>query len=593
MKPIGPLLLNSMSAWHILYDGQPLGPLSREEFLDFIANKNPSELYFWKEGLDDWTLAASVDAIASRMQITTEHLDKPAKSESNVVLPHAAGRPPRTQLKYVLAATGLLLFAGGSLLFLRGDTAEKNAELPPTEQTPPTPVVKAQAIEETRSPQPQRYDQRPKFPGILDSPAMRAFRSDAVQRRIFERERADAKSIFDPPTSSPLSLLETSDLRPHAIRVMRGGTEAEITGGFRLGLTHAFEEVLKKWPSIKVVHLDSGGGRAMEASSLFRLIKRRGLSTYVSTKCMSACAIAFTAGKQRYLMRDAVLGFHKAAGEGGKEVPFDLLQERLLTEAGLDKAFIEKAINTPHKGIWKPDIARLLKARVVTSVTDDTQFAASGFGDISREEFANSLTTISFYKAVRDKFPVEFARAANSAYDGIIDGKNRSEVFAMIRANVSVVTRRAFPFADDDVLADFAELKAAQYSALMKDPTACYGFATGRHQKPYQHLLPSDLMTRETSLQERAVRTATRRDKIDPDAIRAVTQKVLDNLRAAGTTPAQIDALSAKEIAPEKYDDFCKTLSGYYEQIAKLPRHDAAVFMRAQSETAQRRAEAR
>jgi hypothetical protein len=51
------------------------------------------------------------------------------------------------------------------------------------------------------------------------------------------------------------------DIRAYSIRVMRDGTEAEIVGGFKYGLTNDFGVVTKANRQIKVVHLDSIGGR--------------------------------------------------------------------------------------------------------------------------------------------------------------------------------------------------------------------------------------------------------------------------------------------------------------------------------------------
>jgi hypothetical protein len=51
-----------------------------------------------------------------------------------------------------------------------------------------------------------------------------------------------------------------------SIRVMRSNTEVEITGGFKYGLTDAFERVLETYPSIMTVHLDSIGGLARPRS---------------------------------------------------------------------------------------------------------------------------------------------------------------------------------------------------------------------------------------------------------------------------------------------------------------------------------------
>ena len=105
------------------------------------------------------------------------------------------------------------------------------------------------------------------------------------------------------------------DIR-YAMRTMRDGAEAEIAGGFKYGLTNDFQKLLSTSGKLRVVHLDSIGGRVGEAIALNEVIRANGLDTYVSSKCMSACTIAFAGGTRRILRKGAVLGFHAASFPG-------------------------------------------------------------------------------------------------------------------------------------------------------------------------------------------------------------------------------------------------------------------------------------
>jgi len=87
-----------------------------------------------------------------------------------------------------------------------------------------------------------------------------------------------------------MAVLNDPGIPDYTIRVMRDRTQAEISGGFKYGLTNDFIKVLDA-NRIRVVHLDSVGGRVGEAEKLFKLIRARGLDTYVSSKCLSALHI--------------------------------------------------------------------------------------------------------------------------------------------------------------------------------------------------------------------------------------------------------------------------------------------------------------
>ncbi len=163
------------------------------------------------------------------------------------------------------------------------------------------------------------------------------------------------------------------DIPPYSIRISKDGTEAEITGGFKYGLTDEFAVITKNARHLRFVHLDSAGGRLGEAEKLFTLIRERGLNTYVSSRCFSACTLAFAGGRERVLKRGATLGFHKAEFPGVSENEFDDLQYKVFNAAGFDSRFIERALSTPHKDLWMPLPDVLLAAGVITGVTDGTR----------------------------------------------------------------------------------------------------------------------------------------------------------------------------------------------------------------------------
>src|SRR5438270_6609347 len=97
-----------------------------------------------------------------------------------------------------------------------------------------------------------------------------------------------------------------------------------------------------------ILVLDSVGGRLGEGEKLYELIRSRGLDTYVSSQCVSACTMAFAGGHNRYLREGAVLGFHKGAFPGANDGGLDQVQKAIFVRAGFDAAFITKALSTPN-----------------------------------------------------------------------------------------------------------------------------------------------------------------------------------------------------------------------------------------------------
>jgi len=100
-------------------------------------------------------------------------------------------------------------------------------------------------------------------------------------------------------------------LGPHAIRLLPGGTEVEFVGAITWGSAGELGKLLETHPEIRVIHLNSQGGRMPEADALRNLIQQHGLTTYTSGSCSSGCTVAFLGGRERWLGEGARLGFHQ------------------------------------------------------------------------------------------------------------------------------------------------------------------------------------------------------------------------------------------------------------------------------------------
>jgi hypothetical protein len=164
------------------------------------------------------------------------------------------------------------------------------------------------------------------------------------------------------------------DLGTHRIRLLLGGSELEFSGGMSAGVTQELRQALDANPRIGVVHLNSAGGLVSEGRQMFQLIHERQLITTTDKYCVSACALAFLGGRERYLAPAARLGFH---GEFSDVVSkstvlaaeqTDMLFMRSL---GIPADFVDKAFSTPSDQLWMPTVSELEAANVITGVSSD------------------------------------------------------------------------------------------------------------------------------------------------------------------------------------------------------------------------------
>lgn len=172
----------------------------------------------------------------------------------------------------------------------------------------------------------------------------------------------------------------------YRITVSEDVTTIEINGGIGFQLAEKVADELTVNPDINTIHLNSYGGRLDEAHRLRTLIAQKGLTTYASERCYSACAIAFLGGRERILHKDAKLGFHQPSillqqtslDSSNKKNDIRNVnklikkEKQMLLEAGITPLFVEKVMSTPSDEMWYPKHERLLKEGIISRITEES-----------------------------------------------------------------------------------------------------------------------------------------------------------------------------------------------------------------------------
>lgn len=163
----------------------------------------------------------------------------------------------------------------------------------------------------------------------------------------------------------------------YALTLSDGGRLIRMTGAFELGLTRSLATLLRDNPGVEGIILDSDGGYVAEGRGVARLIRDRGLDTYVFGVCKSACTTAFIGGRSRMLSEHGRLGFHQYWLEDGyPDVLLDPQEEQekdslFYRGQGIRPDFVERLFETPHDDIWYPVPSELLDAGVVQRILYD------------------------------------------------------------------------------------------------------------------------------------------------------------------------------------------------------------------------------
>jgi len=371
----------------------------------------------------------------------------------------------------------------------------------------------------------------------------------------------------------------TDNIPPYSIRMMRNDTELELAGGIPIGTTDAVKNMLDSSPTVRVIHLNSDGGRIAEANKLANLISQRQLITYTSTSCSSACALAFLAGRERYIGEQGRIGFHSASvngAMGSSELDLNASFRAALSRAGATPQFVAKATTTSPQNLWFPTTEELKQQNIITSVVDSRYFGLSG---ISNWRDANmieqSLLKAPVYAALSTYDSNNYAKLRKAMIEGVQAGRSMAEIQMDIH---TLVTGSIVPSylirAPDLALLRYWRSQIAEVKFLGRtNPAHCVTFLGLDNKTPAADMMdkvPKELTNEDlAALTEVVIQTATNPTKAQPFSS---YEKEFEKVLLAMMTK---DRRSVEVIAnPEKFSNdpvtSCNSMILLYDTILSL-----------------------
>jgi predicted membrane channel-forming protein YqfA (hemolysin III family) len=373
------------------------------------------------------------------------------------------------------------------------------------------------------------------------------------------------------------------DLPDYSLRIMRNGTEIEIVGGFKYGLTNDFRRLLEASPQIAVVHLDSMGGRIGEAMQVHDLIQERGLVTYVVNQCFSACTLAFAGGRERWLGSVGKLGFHGPTFPGTAQEELNaaaVSQQQLLVGDGFDPYFVSRALSTPASELWTPTNQELFAGGAITNIAPPERFAISGLGaHLTLETSGDIVKAIApTVAAIADRDPDAAKAIVQKFHEMYLYGNSMDETVDMIDERLDKEVEKYLMLADDETMLQFARLSADEYGHLFAlDRTVCYKYISNQVTDVSDYLT-LDLLEREIDLKSKIIRTAAQRLPASKASVQAGWQQVSQIMRAGPQRKNLV--LFSTPPRPDQYGDYCQLYVALYEAILQLPPAKGAMIAR-------------
>ncbi|HUJ90548.1 MAG TPA: hypothetical protein VLX12_10160, partial [Syntrophorhabdales bacterium] len=373
----------------------------------------------------------------------------------------------------------------------------------------------------------------------------------------------------------------------YRLRLLRDGTELEVAGPIAFGLTDKVSQTLDTNRSVRVIHLNSAGGRVNEARKLRDLIASRGLTTYTASGCSSACTLAFVAGQKRLIARNAALGFHQYSFPGIKGRDFQAEYEKDKQDwsrRGIASAFVNTAFATPSDKMWRPSHRELFEAGMITGYPESDDVGISGVKPTDLENIDAEFTKIPLFSALKTYEPVTYDRLLSQVRSGVQEGRSMAEMQKQILPLVHSVYMKRLPYASDLALRGFGRLLLEQMKVLYSvDPTLCYAYIHGESNEVKANAIKyfsDELRQRELSVMAEVISSAAEGSFQPPSQ-----QQIDGELKSVFTVLTKrygtdVRMLNDQELGKANKARACEIAYELYREILVLPERDSGQLLR-------------
>jgi hypothetical protein len=386
--------------------------------------------------------------------------------------------------------------------------------------------------------------------------------------------------LWLPAREHALIAIGRDPLPPLDARVTTNDTVLLLHGTFGAGSAERVRALLDETRSIRTVALSSPGGRLREASEIARMVRRRGLDTYVDTRCESACTFVFLAGKDRAATPNARIGFHRPSFAGLAPMGFDPATRGMLDtyrSAGIPKSFLDRVAATDPARMWYPEQRELEAAGVINRISLGGETSAIGFLAVgSRQELDAAFRTVPMMVALERHFPGTIDAAVRAAWMERTQGGIDSAVSNAARAVVGERYPRILMAANDESLDRFASIMLDQMKAASAiSIEACRLLLAG--QLNVAQVLSADLVQREQDWALGVLKAEKLEERPPVDAQRF--RHTMD--QTASTLPQGVlDVVGAPEKFRDQPERQCAATIALYDRIMELPADDRHLLLR-------------
>jgi hypothetical protein len=254
-------------------------------------------------------------------------------------------------------------------------------------------------------------------------------------------------------------------------------------------------------PALRVLEVESSGGRIFEADRIAQIVHSRGWSTRATGPCESACTLVFLAGSSRQLKAAGRLGFHRAATGTFNPVLDQMANHELSAlyrRAGLPEQFVDKAAHTPSWHMWYPALAELTSSGVARVPSGTLDIDLPPRSEMHPADLVDAMENSDTWAALENRFPGSIARAAARTYAARSGGTADTGALVEGQRVVEALLPALLAHAGPELREQFMQLLSAQLAAVQAQGAgSCRRLLAG--DAALRRAMPRELVTREAA----------------------------------------------------------------------------------------------
>jgi len=381
--------------------------------------------------------------------------------------------------------------------------------------------------------------------------------------------------------ASSAAQAQSSDFK---ISVLPGGTEMEYSGRIAFGASGALRGALNDNSTVKVLHLVSNGGSVYWARQMQYLVHDRGLTTVIDSHCLSACALVFLGGVERYMTPSAKLGFHRESAEGESQAEINMVEEsdaQFMRAMGISDAFVEKAFSTPSSDIWIPSVEELKNAHVINDVT--TRFATPEDVRLPAN-LAEQVLGANPFKILQADDPGRFKMIADAMRAAIAKYPAIADVTPLPSREVAPLIWSYWALADNALALEFARnFRSYLVKVYASNPEECYlVFYSGRAPSAF---VPSPVLNGKDFVDFADVEARLIADGVARKAAPPSESDISEARTAMWRVfkeryPSLVSTLDNIDSADIDHGQACAALTGLLDAALSLPERQSGPLLR-------------